>query len=102
MTENEADQHSMQMIRDYLRAKSNLACLTDRIQKQSGAVTQVGDNIKLDHQLYGSLLSAWDAVDWEALGKDMGSLREQVAEKERLQGLLRNTEFAGMIERGRT
>ena len=101
MTENEADQHSMQIIRDYLRARSKLACLTNRIQKQSGTVTQVGSNMKLDHQLYGSLLSAWDAVDWEALGKDMGSLREQVAEKERLEGLLRDTEFAGMIERDR-
>ena len=67
MTENEVDAHSMQMIRNYLRTKSKLACLTDRIQKQSGLVAQVGGNMKLEHRLYGSLLSAWDAVGWEGL-----------------------------------
>ena len=68
---------------------------------QKGAVAQVGSNMELNHSLYGALLSAWDKVDWGALGKDMESLRGQVAEKERLENLLGDTEFAGMIEKSR-
>ena len=54
--------------------------------------------MKLDHHLYGSLLSSWDAVDCEALGKDMESLRKQVEEKERLESLLRDASLGDLIK----
>ena len=54
--------------------------------------------MKLNNHLYGSLLSAWDGVDWEALGKNMESLREQVAEKERLEGLLSDAGLGDLIK----
>ena len=81
MTDEETDAGVGRLVRRYADTNKKVACLTDRIQKQSGAVTQAGSNMKLDRRLYGSLLSAWDVVDWEALGKDMESLREQVAER---------------------
>ena len=99
MTENEADQHAFQMVRDYLKTKGKLACLTDRLQKASGGVSQVDDNMKLvERHVPGPLLSAWDGVDCESLSRDMEALREQSAEKQRLETLLRDTEFADVID----
>ena len=98
MTDEETDAGVGRLVRLYADTKKKMACLTDQIQKQSGAVTQVGSNMKLNSNLYGSLLSAWDVVDWEALGKNMESLREQVAEKERLEGLLSDVGLGGLMK----
>ena len=98
MTDEETDAGVGRLVRRYADIKKKVACLTDQIQKHSGAVTQAGSNMKLNNHLYGSLLSAWDVVDWEALGKNMESLREQVADKERLEGLLNDAGLGGLIK----